>query len=124
MNLHGIVATSIGAINPLQSCTLQSSVGYTQAPDGSQQPIYATPVVVMAQIQPLSSTDLRQLAALNISRAQRKVYINGLLQGVNRPAVKGGDLITFPDATVWLVVQPLEQFPDWTSAAVTEQNGS
>jgi hypothetical protein len=40
---------------------------------------------------------------------------------------QGGDLITFPDGSVWLVVMILEAFSQtagWTKAAITLQNGS
>jgi hypothetical protein len=124
MNLHDVVSGAIGAINPFQPCTYQQSAGYSMAPDGSQIPAYASFYPVQCQIQPLSSTDLRQLDAVNVTRAQRKIYMTGNAQGVNRAAVKGGDLFTFPDGTVWLVVQPLEAWPDWCSVAVTQQNGS
>jgi len=41
--------------------------------------------------------------------------------------VKGGDLITEPDGTVWLVTTELEAWSasaGWTKVAVTQQNGS
>ena len=124
MNLHAIVSGSIGAINPLVACTYRQSVGYTMGPGAAQVPIYSDFYPVQCQIQPLSSSDLRMLASLNIQRAQKKIYMTGNAQGVNRALVKGGDLFTFPDGTVWLVVQPLENWPDWCAVAVTQQNGS
>ena len=124
MNLHAIVSGSIATINPMVACTYRQSVGYTQAPDYSQVPAYADYYPVSCQIQPLSASDLRMLTALNIQRAQKKIYMTGNALGVNRPAARGGDLFVFPDGTVWLVVQPMENWPDWCSVAVALQNGS
>jgi hypothetical protein len=45
--------------------------------------------------------------------------VDGLVRVIN----KGGDLITLPDGSIWLVAQVLEQFPDWVSAAITLQDG-
>ncbi len=51
MNLHGIVAPIIGAVNPLIPVTVQISTGPGAAsPDGSQQPTYATPGSIVAAI--------------------------------------------------------------------------
>lgn len=43
MNLHGIVAPYIGAVNPLLTVTVQVNIGPTIAADGSQAASYATP---------------------------------------------------------------------------------
>jgi hypothetical protein len=37
---------------------------------------------------------------------------------------KGGDLLTMPDGSVWLVAMVLEHWADWTSVAITLQDGS
>jgi hypothetical protein len=124
MNLHAIVVGSVAAINPVVACTYKQSVGYSMGPGAVQVPDYAEFYPVSYQIQPLSSSDLRMLDALNVQRAQCKIYMTGNAQGVNRANVKGGDLFVFPDGTVWLVVQPMEQWPDWCGVAVTQQLGS
>lgn len=95
MNLHGIVAGFIGAVNPLVAITIQRSTGYTVTSDGTQVPKYAEPAVVFAQIQALSAEDLSQIDGLNIQGEKRAVYINGRSDGVIRQDRKGGDLITF-----------------------------
>ena len=124
MNLHGIVSGAVGAVNPPLICALARSTGYSTGADGSQIPSYATSVNVSAQVQPLTFGDLAKISGLNIQGTRRAIYINGDSQGVNRPAVRGGDLFTLPDATVWLVVHVLEHWPDWTKVVVTLQNGS
>lgn len=120
MNLHQIVSGAIGAINPPTLCKLQSSTGFVM--EGvTQVPQYAC-FDVMCQIQPLSSGDLRKLDALNIQGVNKAIYINGNVEGVNRVAIKGGDLFTFPDGTAWLVVVALENWPDWSKIAVVKQD--
>ena len=124
MNLHAIVSGAVGTINPPVLCTLAVSTGYTTSPDGTRVPTYATTPNVPAQIQALTFTDLMKLGGLNIEGTRRAIYLSGNIEGVDRAALKGGDLFTFPDGTVWLVVQVLEHWPDWTKCAVTLQNGS
>ena len=43
MNLHSIVSSAIGAVNPNQFVEIRQSVGNTKSPDGTTQPAYATP---------------------------------------------------------------------------------
>ncbi len=51
MNLHGIVAPYIGAVNPLLPVTVQISTGPgATADDGTQQPTFATPGIITASI--------------------------------------------------------------------------
>ncbi len=45
-----------------------------------------SPVTVSAQIQPISTGDLRKLDALNVQGVTQKVYINGILRGLQRIA--------------------------------------
>ena len=121
MNLHAIVSGAVGTINPPVLCTLAVSTGYTTSPDGTRVPTYATTPNVPAQIQALSYTDLMKMGGLNIEGIRRAVYLNGNIEGVDRAAIKGGDIITEPDGTVWLVAQDLEAWPDWTKLAATKQ---
>lgn len=124
MNLHAIVSGVIAAVNPTVFCTLQMSVGFSVAPDGSQVPQYATFANVPCQIQALSYQDLQHIDGLNIQGTRRAVYINGNWEGLNRATNKGGDLLTTPDGTVWLVAMVLEHWPDWTKVVVTQQDGA
>jgi hypothetical protein len=81
---------------------------------------------VSAQIQPLGSGDLRKLDSLNIQGVNNKIYITGMLRGIQRVNKFGGDLVVFPDGTTYLVRSVLEDwFMDgWTSVAVVLQNQS
>lgn len=130
MNLNQIVSGAITSVNPNVLCVLQISVGYNIAADRKQTPNYRTVPNVPVQVQALSYTDLHQMDGLNIQGTRRKVYLNGNIEGVDRQAIKGGDLfimpdmVGFPGPTTWLVGQVLEHFADWTSLAITLQNGS
>lgn len=125
MNLNRVVRGAIGAVNPQVIVTIQSSTGYTTNPDGSRNPTYTT-TRRQAQIQALTYNDLFQLDGLNITGTRRALYMDGAWEGVVRADGKGGDLITFPDGTVWLVALVLEhwgQADPWVKLAVTLQNG-
>ena len=130
MNLHGIVSSAISAVNPIMPITLKKSTGYVMSADRKQVPTYALFPNILAQIQALSFSDLQRVGGLNVQGIRRKVYLNGEIEGVDRNAIKGGDLLIFPDMpnfpgpTTWLVVQSLEQWPDWCPIAVTLQDGS
>ena len=130
MNLHGIVAGAVAAVNPFTFCTLRQSTGYSIAPDGTQQPQYFDIPNVPVQVQALSYSDLMKLGGLNIEGTRRACYLNGNWEGVDRQAIKGGDLMVMPDLpgfpgpTYWLVAQVLEHWADWSKLAITLQNGS
>ena len=124
MNLHSIVSGAIGSINPLVPLIFQTSAGYAQSADGTPVPQYNRPVTVLGQIQELQDSEIRQLDSLNIQGQRRKVYINGQVDGLVRVNQQGGDILTAPDGTVWLVAVVLEYWPDWCSLAVVLQDGS
>lgn len=123
MNLHGIAAPVIAAVNPPVVATVRISTGYTTNPDGSRTPTYQTSAVT-AQVQALTYRDLQQIEGLNLNGTRRAIYLNGALNGVVRVSQRGGDLITLSDGTVWLTAYVFEQWPDWVKVAATLQEGS
>jgi hypothetical protein len=123
VNLQQIATGVISAVNPTVAATVQMSTGYTTSADGTRTPTYSAQAA-QVQVQALSGKELALLSGLNIQGVLRKIYLNGDWEGLVRPAGKGGDLVTLPDGTVWLIVQVLEHWPDWTSAAIALQNGS
>lgn len=193
MNLHGIVAGVIAAVNPFVPVTVKVSTGDTEDDAGKRTPSYATPgaitasiaddlmtvsaissgklypgqtiagagvaagtsiisqisgtpggigvyqvseeqtvssvamtttLIVTAQIQALSFRDIAQMDGLNIEGTRRAIYFYGRIEGLVRPEGRGGDLVYFPDGTVWLVAIVLEQWPDWCKVAATLQNNA
>lgn len=130
MNLHALVSPQVGSVNPQVICGLQMSAGYTINAAGIQVPQYAAAIAIPVQIQALSYTDIMRMGGLNIQGTRRAAYLNGNWEGVDRNAIKGGDLLTMPDTagfsgpTTWLVAQVLEHWPQWTKLAITLQNGN
>lgn len=122
MNLQGIVAPLIGAVNPTTLCTMKMSTGYNTQPDGTRVPQFATFANIPCQVQPVSSSNLEHLDALNLQGTFKSVYLNGHWEGLNRAAIKGGDIIIMPDQTTWLVQVVPENWPDWTHMIVVLQN--
>jgi hypothetical protein len=126
MNLHGIVAPIIAGVNPMVVARVQVSTGYTTGADGGRVPTYGPVISVTAQVQPLTSRDLQQIEGLNIQGTLKAIYLCGDLKGAVRSELKGGDLVTLPDGTVWLVVQMLESWgltAGWSKSAMVLQNG-
>jgi len=131
MNLMTLTSGIVSAINPMVSCILQVSTGYTKSPDFKQVPSYADPVTVQGQVQSLQYRDLLQIEGLNLQGTRRAIYLQGDVEGLVRPDSKGGDLITMPDGTVWLVAIVLENWnpldnsqSGWVKVCVTLQNKS
>lgn len=124
MNLHGIVSGAIAVVNPNELVTLKRSNGYSTADDGTQVPLYLTPISVLAQVQAMEDRDLRQIEGLNLQGTYRKVWFFGDVAGVIRDVQDGGDLFTRTDGTVWLVTKIVEQWPDWCSLIAALQNGA
>lgn len=124
MNLHNMAAGAVSIVNPFITASIQRSTGYTTSGSGKRIPTYATAVSVQVQMQALQYNDLVQLDGLNIQGERHAMYLNGNWGGVVRADGTGGDLITLPDGTIWLVVLVLENWAvlnGWTKIAVTRQ---
>ena len=128
MNLHAIAGPIIATVNPFLPVTLEINIGQSQPTGaGKVTPIYAPPVVVSAQIQPLTWRDLQMIDGINLGGIRWKVYLTGEVNGVVRAERKGGDKITVTAGRhqgEWLVVEVLEQFQDWVCAAIVLQNST
>lgn len=124
MNLHGLISNVISAVNPQVPITVQLSNGWTTNGDGTRVPSYQEVDGVFAQVQAQTYKDIQQLDSLNLQGTRKVVYLSGEIDGLVRSTSKGGDLITFPDGSVWLVAIILEQWPDWCKCAITLQNSS
>lgn len=133
MNLHAIAGPIVAIVNPSIVCSVLRSTGYTTDPTGERTATYAAPVVVSAQVQALSSTDLELTNGLTMQGIKRALYLDGTVSGVDRAANTGGDMITFAGTddvplelqnTTWLVELVLEQWdtPQWCKVAVVKQN--
>ena len=123
MNLHAIANPVITAVNPNYPVTVSISTGWTSNPDGTRVPTYNV-VQAMGQVQALSFRDIQQIAGLNLQGTRKAIYLYGEVDGLQRSTNQGGDLITLPDGSIWLVAMVLEQWPDWCKVAVTLQNNA
>jgi len=89
-----------------------------------------TTLILRAQVQALTFRDLTQISGLNLNGTRRAIYLSGNVDGVVRPDMKGGDLLTFPDGSVWLVAMQLEAWGAagstdvWSKVAATLQDGA
>ncbi len=78
---------------------------------------------VLGQVQPITWRDIQQLDGINQQGTRNKVYLNGRIDGLIRSPNKGGDLITDPDGTKWLV-EGWNPTAGWTCAAITRQDSA
>lgn len=124
MNLHGIVANVVSAVNPLIVLSIRTSSGYTTNANGKQVPTYNPAVLVYGQVQSLTAGEIQQMDGMNVQGVRRAIYISGQIDGLIRPNRQGGDLITTPNGQVWLVVVIDEYWEDWCKALVVLQNSS
>ena len=129
MNLNAVASRSTRFVTPPVTAWLQVSTGWTQNADYSRSPTYAG-FPVLLDIQALSSSQIEHMDALNIQGVLRVAYFNGIIEGLNRPAGKGGDTLTFQsgpqNGTTWLCVEDGEPWdtPGWVKVIIQLQSGS
>lgn len=126
MNLQNITRGAIQSISPMLNVTLKRSIGYSVATigDGIPTPSYAAAITVQAQVQALDANDLRQISGINQQGEKLTLYVNGTLLGEVRPDGTGGDLVTLPDNSTWLVIKVMENWgviDGWTRVIVARQ---
>jgi hypothetical protein len=125
LNLSHIAGAYVSAVNPWITGQYQKSTGYSTDPSGERIPSYTAAVPLTIQMQAMTSGDLRQVSGLNLNGELRAMYCNGAIEGVDRPQSLGGDMITLPDASIWLVAKVLENWnttSGWTKFCVVRQN--
>jgi hypothetical protein len=125
LGLRALANSIIQPVNPDVPVTVSISTGWTSNPDGTRTPTYEL-FNAMAQVQALSFRDIQQIAGLNLQGTRKAIYLEGEVDGLQRSTNQGGDLITFPDGSIWLVAMVLEQWAneDWCKVAATLQNNA
>jgi hypothetical protein len=128
MNLHTVVAPVVAAVNPMHPVTLKTNTGTVKNPDFSRTPTY-TSSPMNAQIQGMSSDDIRLVANIGLQGTKRKIYLWGAHSGMIRSLRKGNDLIVFPDRSEWKVAVVTEDYghgvdgeTGWCSVIAVLQN--
>ncbi|MGC6389651.1 hypothetical protein ACMV8I_18600 [Ewingella sp. S1.OA.A_B6] len=120
MNLHRAVRGAIGSINPFIHAIVQVSDGFEIGPGRKQIPKYLPDQPVSIQLQPLSSDDLKHVDGMNLQGLLKSIHVDGNYYGVNREKAIGGDLFIIGSET-WLVIVPLELWPQWSRLLVQLQ---
>jgi hypothetical protein len=118
MSLLDMALSAANAVNPSVMVTLYAYSGFTQNPGGPRTPTY-NQSTIPAQVQELTTNQLKHMYDLNIGGLLHNIWSNTTLHSVDRTAGLGGDCIGMADGTFWLVVHIKEQFTDgWCSAVI------
>lgn len=125
MNIRGLANKYTQITNKNIQINWVQSNGYTTDDAGARMPKTIT-LTVPAQVQALSTSDLKHIDGLNITGVMRSVYLYGNAAGVVRADQLGGDILVFPEAPGccnrnWLITQVMETWPDWCHVVVTLQ---
>lgn len=120
MNLHRIAKSAIGRINPFITATVRVSDGFEIGAGRKQVPKYLPDQTINIQLQPLSRGDLQHVDGMNLQGLCKSIHVDGNYYGANREKAIGGDLIIIGSET-WLVIEPLELWPDWCRLLVQLQ---
>ena len=120
MNLHKISNSLIRSVNPNISAVVRRYSGEVMGPGRKPIPRYAPDEQIIIQFQPLTRGDLQHVDGLNIQGLFKSIHVNGSFYSVNRTMDKGGDLFIV-DGKTWLVIEPLELWPDWSRLLVCLQ---
>ncbi len=120
MNLHNLTRSAIRAVNPDIAAIVRRSDGWTVGEGRTRIPKYLPDEHIVIQLQPLSKGDLQHVDGLNIHGIFKSIHVNGNFWSVNRKQQTGGDLFLIEGDT-WLVIEPLELWPDWCRLLVCLQ---
>lgn len=120
MNLHRIVKPAINRVNPFIPALVRRYSDEVMGPGRKPVPQYAPDEQITIQFQPLTRGDLQHVDGLNIQGLFKSIHVNGSFYSVNRTMDKGGDLFIV-DGKTWLVIEPLELWPDWSRLLVCLQ---
>lgn len=112
MNLRQIANNAITSINPNISAILKKYASETIGPGRKPVPSYLPDQNVTIQLQPISRGDMQHVDGLNIQGLAKVIYVNGNYFSVQREMEQGGDIFVI-NGEQWLVVEPVELWPDW-----------
>lgn len=112
MNLRQIANNAITSINPNISAILKKYAGETIGHGHKPVPSYLPDQNVTIQLQPISRGDMQHVDGLNIQGLAKVIYVNGNYFSVQREMEQGGDIFVI-NGEQWLVVEPVELWPNW-----------
>lgn len=120
MNLRQIANRATSSVNPNVQAIVRRYSGEVMGPGRKPVPQYEPDEIITIQFQPLTKGDLQHVDGLNIQGLFKSIHVNGSFYSVNREMQKGGDLFIVGGKT-WLVIEPLELWPDWSRLLVCLQ---
>ena len=120
MNLRNLANSATRRINHNIQAIVRRYSGETMGPGRKPIPQYVTDEEIIIQFQPLTKGDLQHVDGLNIQGLFKSIHVNGNFYSVNREMQNGGDLFIV-DGKTWLVIEPLELWPDWSRLLVCLQ---
>lgn len=120
LNLRNIANAATRRINPNIQAIVRRYSGEVMGPGRKPIPQYAPDEDITIQFQPLTKGDLQHVGGLNIQGLFKSIHVNGSFYSVNREMQKGGDMFIV-DGKTWLVIEPLELWPDWSRLLVCLQ---
>lgn len=109
MNLHEIVKGAINSINPFQTITITPRSSYTVNDYGEAVATEGTSYTIQAQIQPLTSEDIKFINNYNESTIYKAFWVSANTFGLNRPMARGGDKVVWGSQTYYVTSMP----EDW-----------
>ncbi|EFM4663029.1 TPA: hypothetical protein RXJ23_001248 [Escherichia coli] len=112
MNLRQMANNAITSINPNIPAILKKYAGETIGSGRKPIPSYLPDQHVTIQLQPISRGDMQHVDGLNIQGLAKVIYVNGNYFSVQRELEQGGDIFVI-NGEQWLVVEPIELWPDW-----------
>jgi hypothetical protein len=109
MNLHEIVSGAINSINPFQTITITPRSSYTVNEYGEATPNEGASYQIQAQIQPLTSEDIKFINQYNESTVYKAFWVSANTFGLNRPMARGGDKVVWGSQIYYVTSMP----EDW-----------
>lgn len=109
MNLHEIVSGAINSINPFQTITITPRSSYTVNDYGEAIPNEGASYEIQAQIQPITSEDIKFINNYNESTIYKAFWVSANAFGLNRPMARGGDKVEWNGKTFYVTSMP----EDW-----------
>ena len=119
MNIHSLAVGLVGLVNTNRNIVHKKYSGLVQNAHYERTPSY-TETTILAQVQALSSEQLKTVNHLNLQGEMYSLITDVELRGVSRVDQQGGDMVFF-DNYNWLVVNVDETFTDHCMAIVQKQ---
>lgn len=119
MKIHSIAVNLVGIVNPNQIIILRKYDSTIQNAHYEKEKIYIDSEV-KAQVQAISSSQLKVLEHLNIQGESHSLITKAEIRAISQPDKYDGDIVIIKEQE-FLVVSISETFHDHTQAIVVKQ---